>query len=109
LPINSQALDLNQAYQLALKNDSQYASALANYKAVQEKIPQASAALKPTLNWTIGATATFSKNQSSNTTSEFNDVSRVNQTETQSSNVTNSTNTIDQIQRLLPYLKRPQI
>lgn len=93
IPFTANALDLYEAYQLALKNDSQYASALANYKAVQERIPQASAALKPTLNWTIGATATFSKNQSSNTTNEFSDVSRTNQTETQSSNVTSSTNT----------------
>ena len=90
-PLSVHALDLNEVYQLGLKNDPQYASALANYRVVQERIPQAAAALKPTLNWNIGASATLSKSLGTTTTGDINDISRTYQTDTQNSSSTNTT------------------
>lgn len=90
-PLSVHALDLNEVYQLGLKNDPQYASALANYRVVQERIPQAAAALKPTLNWNIGASATLSKSLGTTTTGEVSDISRTYQTDTQNSSSTNTT------------------
>ena len=84
------ALSLYDAYLLALKNDPQYKSAKANFKAAQEKIPQASAALKPTLNWTIGANATYNKSQGTSTSNELSDSARTNQTDTQTTSRTSS-------------------
>ena len=90
-PLSVHALDLNEVYQLGLKNDPQYASALANYRVVQERIPQAAAALKPTLNWNIGASATLSKSLGTTTTGDISDISRTYQTDTQNSSSTNTT------------------
>jgi outer membrane protein len=87
------ALDLNQAYQLALINDPQFNSAKANFKAAREKIPQAAAALKPTVNWTVDAKAVISKNLASSRTSELSDISRSTQTESQSATTSSSSNT----------------
>jgi outer membrane protein len=92
LPFKANALDFNQAYQLALKNDPQFNSAKANFKAVFEKIPQAAATLKPTVNWTIDAKAVISKNIGSSKTSEFGDESRAIQTDSQSATTTSSSN-----------------
>ena len=89
-PLSVHALDLNEVYQLGLKNDPQYASALANYRVVQERIPQAAAALKPTLNWNIGASATLSKSLGTTTTGDISDISRTYQTDTQNSSSTNT-------------------
>ena len=89
-PLLVHALDLNEVYQLGLKNDPQYASALANYRVVQERIPQAAAALKPTLNWNIGASATLSKSLGTTTTGDISDISRTYQTDTQNSSSTNT-------------------
>ncbi len=44
------ALDLLQAYQAALANDAQVASALNNLAAIRERVPQAEAALLPAAN-----------------------------------------------------------
>jgi len=44
---SAQALDLSQAWQLALTNDPLYSAARANYRAMVEKMPQARAALLP--------------------------------------------------------------
>ena len=90
-PLMVHALDLNEVYQLGLKNDPQYASALANYRVVQERIPQAAAALKPTLNWSLGASATLSKSMGATTTGDASDISRTYQTDTQNSSSTNTT------------------
>lgn len=90
-PFSVHALDLNEAYQLGLKNDSQYASALANYRVVQERMPQAAAALKPTLNWNIGASATLSKSLGTTSTGDISDTSRTYQTDTQNSSSINTT------------------
>lgn len=87
------ALDLREASLLGLKNDPQYASAQANYKAIQERVPQARAALLPTLNWTAGTNFTLSKNNGSNSTGEINDLTRASQTNTVSDS--NSTSTTD--------------
>lgn len=89
--LSAYALDLNEAYQLGLKNDPQYASALANYRVVQERIPQAAAALRPTLNWNLGASATLNKSLGTTTTGDVSDSSRSYQTDTQNSSSTNTT------------------
>ena len=48
------AADLQQTLQLALENDPQYAAARANAAAGREKMPQALAAILPTVNLTAG-------------------------------------------------------
>lgn len=45
------AQSLLEMYQLALQSDPTFASAAANYRATTERLPQAQAALRPTLNW----------------------------------------------------------
>ncbi len=47
LPALSGAMDLAQAYRLALANDSQVASARLQLNAIREKLPQAQAAFRP--------------------------------------------------------------
>ena len=47
LPALSGAMDLAQAYRLALANDSQVASARLQLNAIREKLPQAEAAFRP--------------------------------------------------------------
>ena len=48
---------LLRAYELALEKDRTYAAAQAAYRAMQEKVPQARAALRPTVALTAGLTA----------------------------------------------------
>lgn len=55
------ALSLLQAYELALKKDLTYAGALAAYRALQEKVPQARAAMRPTLGLTTSLDVSASK------------------------------------------------
>jgi outer membrane protein len=50
LPSLSLAMDLAQAYRLALANDSQVASARLQLGAVRERLPQAEAAFRPQVN-----------------------------------------------------------
>lgn len=50
LPALSGAMDLAQAYRLALANDSQVASARLQLNAIREKLPQAEAAFRPQLS-----------------------------------------------------------
>jgi len=52
LPAVSGAVDLVQAYKLALANDSQVASARLQLGAIREKLPQAEAAFRPQVNST---------------------------------------------------------
>lgn len=47
---DASAIDLVQAYQAALANDAQVASALNNLGAIRERVPQAQAALRPAAN-----------------------------------------------------------
>lgn len=49
------AMDLLQAYKLALANDSQVASAQAQLAAITERLAQAQAAFRPTINSSIAA------------------------------------------------------
>jgi outer membrane protein len=91
IPFTAKSIDLNEAYQLGLKNDPQYASALANFRAFQERIPQARAALRPILSWTIGANTSLSKSLSANTTNDISNIFRANQTDIYNTTTTNST------------------
>ena len=50
LPALAGAVDLVQAYRLALANDSQVASARLQLNAIREKLPQAEAAFRPQVN-----------------------------------------------------------
>ena len=87
------AIDLNEAYQLGLKNDYQFASAMANHKVLLERIPQAASALKPTLNWTAGLTGNFSQSSGTINANDASALTRINQTNTQTSSISNTATT----------------
>jgi len=55
LPALSDAVDLAQAYRLALANDSQVASARLQLNAIREKLPQAEAAFRPQVSSAVSA------------------------------------------------------
>jgi outer membrane protein len=56
-PPDPAVLTLLRAYQLALEKDRTYAAAQAAYRAMQEKVPQARAALRPNVALSAGLTA----------------------------------------------------
>jgi outer membrane protein len=53
LPMGANALDLAQAWQLALNNDPTYQAARASYRASMQKLPQAMAGLLPGVNGSL--------------------------------------------------------
>jgi len=53
LPVSANALDLAQAWQLALNNDPTYQAARASYRASMQKLPQAMAGLLPGVNGSL--------------------------------------------------------
>ncbi len=55
LPAGTLAMDLVQAYRLALANDSQVASAQAQLSAINERLAQAEAAFRPTVSTSANA------------------------------------------------------
>lgn len=56
-PSEPGVLTLSRAYELALEKDRTYAAAQAAYRAMQEKVPQARAALRPNVALSAGLTA----------------------------------------------------
>ncbi len=62
-------LSLQRAYELALEKDLTYAASLASYQALQERVPQAQAALQPNVALAAAANASTSR-PSSQTVSE---------------------------------------
>lgn len=51
--VNSNAMDLSQAWQLALTNDATYQAARANYRAAAQRMPQARANLLPEIGGSL--------------------------------------------------------
>lgn len=69
---SAQADDLLSVYQLALKNDSQYRAAQAEYSALQELKPQSTAGLLPTLSLSGNVTRHDEKNITTSATTPYN-------------------------------------
>lgn len=59
-PPEQHVVTLLRAYELALGKDRTYAAAQATYRAMQEKVPQAKAALRPNIALSAGLTASTS-------------------------------------------------
>ena len=57
---NAEATDLLQAYELARDNDMSYAAALSKRAAVQEKLPQAQALLRPSVEFSANIARNYS-------------------------------------------------
>lgn len=99
-----------RAYELALEKDLSFAAALASYRAMQEKVPQAKAALRPNVALSAGLTASTSApssnsrleetlvqqsgtNTASQTTGETTETSKIKTAEEEARSTTRSTTT----------------
>ena len=93
------AITLMQAYELALEKDLSYAAALDTYRAMQEKVPQAKAAMRPNISLSAGLNASVAAPNSNSrleeTVNEASDTSATTQSTSDSSEISNSSTRVN--------------